>query len=401
MHYAVPRILHEAGMLERLCTDICSAKGWPSLLHALPQRWLPKAAQRLAARVPEGIPSSRIVAFNSFGYQYARSLSKCRSSAETTNIALVFSRKFCELVLKCGFRETQGVYTFNSAGLEILQRARREGLRAVVEQTIAPKRLEGELLSQERERFPKWESAQAENEFATQYAEREAAEWQAADLVLCGSGFVRDGIARCGGPVEKCVVVPYGVDVSKQKAESRKQKTGGPLRVLTVGAVGLRKGAPYVLEAAKQLKGVAEFRWVGGSNLNPAAIRELDHAIDLTGPVPRSEVNQHFQWADVFLLPSICEGSATVTYEALAHGLPVVCTPNAGSVVRDPIEGFLVAMRDAKAIAAAIGRLAGSPDLRARMGQNARLRATEFTVEAYGQRLLSALKAVRSRSILC
>ena len=46
--------------------------------------------------------------------------------------------------------------------------------------------------------------------------------------------------------------------------------------------------------------------------------------------------------ADVFVFPSLFEGSAVVTYEALACGLPSVVTPSAGSVVRDGAEGFLV-----------------------------------------------------------
>ena len=46
--------------------------------------------------------------------------------------------------------------------------------------------------------------------------------------------------------------------------------------------------------------------------------------------------------ADVFVFPSLFEGSAVVTYEALACGLPSVVTPDAGSVVRDGVEGFVV-----------------------------------------------------------
>ena len=46
--------------------------------------------------------------------------------------------------------------------------------------------------------------------------------------------------------------------------------------------------------------------------------------------------------ADVFVFPSLFEGSAVVTYEAIACGLPSIVTPEAGSVVRDGVEGFLV-----------------------------------------------------------
>ena len=50
--------------------------------------------------------------------------------------------------------------------------------------------------------------------------------------------------------------------------------------------------------------------------------------------------------ADVFVFPSLFEGSAVVTYEALACGLPSIVTPNAGSVVRDGVDGFHVPAGD-------------------------------------------------------
>ena len=100
------------------------------------------------------------------------------------------------------------------------------------------------------------------------------------------------------------------------------------------------------------LKGQATFRMVGPIGVSQSAEAELRRALDLTGPVPRLEVLKHYAWADVFFFPSMCEGSATVTYEALASGLPVVCTPNTGSVVRDGIDGFVVQIRHTAAMAA-------------------------------------------------
>ena len=64
------------------------------------------------------------------------------------------------------------------------------------------------------------------------------------------------------------------------------------------------------------------------------------------------------------MFPSLFEGSAVVTYEALACGLPSIVTPDAGSVVRDGVEGFLVAPRDVEAWPRGIERLGGDPALR-------------------------------------
>ena len=97
--------------------------------------------------------------------------------------------------------------------------------------------------------------------------------------------------------------------------------------------------------------------------------------------------------ADVFVFPSLFEGSAVVTYEALACGLPSVVTPNAGSVVRDGVEGFVVPPRDVEALAGRMERLGLDPDLRAEMAARARVRALEFDWPRYHSALIEALGA--------
>ena len=99
--------------------------------------------------------------------------------------------------------------------------------------------------------------------------------------------------------------------------------------------------------------------------------------------------------ADVFVFPSLFEGSAVVTYEALACGLPGVVTPAAGSVIRDGIEGFVVMPRDVTALAQRMEQLGQSPQLRARMSAAARSRALEFDWPRYHGSILDAVAEVR------
>jgi glycosyltransferase involved in cell wall biosynthesis len=413
MHYAVPRILSEAKLLERFYTDLGLTEAWVRMIDLVPVSWRPGAVRRLLSRVPGGIASEQMVAFNTFGCEYARRRRLAKTSADQTAAFLWAGREFCRRVLEQGLGDASGVYCFNSAGLEILQHAQREGRKAVMEQTIAPKRIEQELLEAERVRFPEWEGASGKDRLASEFIEREEAEWQASNVILCGSEFVREGIQLCGGPVEKCVVVPYGVDVAFQGVESRRHAVGEaaekdticsacfhskfesekhrPLRVLTVGVLGLRKGSPYVLQAAKQMGGAATFRMVGASGVTHVAQNKLSDEVHIVGSVPTSAIREHFAWADVFLLPSICEGSATATYEALAYGLPVICTPNTGSVVRDGVDGFIIPPRDVEAITGRLELLRSQPELRATIGSNARARAADFTVGTYGRRLIAAL----------
>jgi glycosyltransferase involved in cell wall biosynthesis len=93
----------------------------------------------------------------------------------------------------------------------------------------------------------------------------------------------------------------------------------------------------------------------------------------------------------VFLLPSLCEGSATAVYEALAAGLPVICTENTGSVVRHGVDGYIVPIRDVAETTDILKQLAGNPAMLARMSDSARERAADYTVARYGERLVAAL----------
>ncbi|MEH2242830.1 glycosyltransferase family 4 protein [Nostoc sp.] len=383
-HYAIPRILHEAGQLEHFYTDICAVKGFPKYLRLIPPKFQSKSLARLTGRIPYGINPNLITAFSGFGFEYISRLRKASSASETTKTFLWAGKTFGRLILRQGLRGN-GVYVFNTAGLELLQAAKQAGLKTVMEQTIAPYQIEKQLLQEEQALHPGWEEPLQKNEYLAEYIEREQQEWSLADVILCGSDFVRDTIQQCQGLKERCVVVPYGIDASFQP--SIKTPHQGLLRVLTIGSVGLRKGIPYVLEAAKQLKGKAIFRVVGPVQVLPDAVAALQENLELVGQVPRSQIMAHYNWADVFLLPSICEGSATATYEALACGLPVIATPNTGSIVEDGINGFIVPIRNVDAIVRKLQLLCTQPELLVTMSKMALEKSIFSHLTQYKQRL--------------
>ncbi|QOY92077.1 glycosyltransferase family 4 protein [Paludibaculum fermentans] len=390
MHYAVPRILAAEGQLARLFTDICAVQGWPRLLKWLPNGVLPPGVRRLKGRIPRGVPHEQLTSFTGFGWEYVQKRRQARSAEQMTAAHLWAGARFNELVLRQGLGEARGVYTFNSAGLSVLESARQRGLRAVMEQTIAPTEVEARLMREEWTRHGQWGSGGfEENGLLREFGALEAAEWNAAQVIVCGSEFVREGIREAGGPWEKCVVVPYGVDCPPGRV---RQKPRGPLRVLFVGTVGLRKGVPYLLAAA-ELFGAdsCEFRLIGSIDVSADRLAGLPGHVQVLGSVPRAEMKRHWDWADVFVLPSLCEGSATVCYEALGAGLPVITTPNAGSVVRDGVDGFVVPVRDGNAIAGRLEKFMKHDGLLESMSKQALLRAQSFTVAKYGERLTEAL----------
>lgn len=397
MHYAVPRLLQADGRLAGLYTDIYGGLGgWPRLLAALPAKLQVSGVRRLQGRVATGVPGELIKSYPFFGLDYyaRRKLAKSPEAADKAH--LWAGKAFGDRVVRDGFKGARAVYTFNTAGLEILTAARKRGMFTVLEQTIIPRSIEEALLAEARTRYPGWEPVRDQSAAAAALAQREREEWAQADMIVCGSEFVREGIRQCGGPVERCVVVPYGVD--SHFAPSIRERSGKPLRVLTVGQVGLRKGAASVLETARALQGTAEFRWVGPVGLLEKARLEMSRHVELTGPVVRHEIMQHYAWADVFFLPSICEGSATVTYEALTCGLPVVTTPNAGSTVRDGADGFVMPIYDVSSMAERLRQLYEDRALLARLGKAAALRAEQLSLAAYQKRFLSLIASAASEN---
>ena len=390
MHYAVPSILARANLLERLYTDIYAPRAARSL-HSIASRHGPAPLARWLGRAPADIPANKIVSFNAMGWEYYWRRRRGASNGSSHGAYLWAGSEFCRRVINSGLGSARVVYAFNSAALELLQYARGNGLFTVIEQTIAPRDIEESLLAREEAEFAGWVPSAAVDRYAAAFSEREKREWETADLILCGSDFVRNSIGAAGGPLDRCRVVQYGI--SPPAVIPVKDCRHKPLRVLTVGSLSLRKGTPYVLAAARSLKGKAQFRMAGSLDITSIAQKRLCSHVDIVGAVPRSRIHEHFEWADIFLLPSICEGSATACYEALAYGLPVITTPNTGSVVRDNVDGFIVPICDPKAIIERLERLDEDRDLLLLMAHNARLRSADFTLEKYGDRLLSTLSA--------
>lgn len=391
MHYAVPRVLAARGRLHRLFTDIWATDGLSRLLGAVPEALRPRMLKRILGRRPEGVPLEKITAFSSLGLRYGLGRAVARTPSEMTALHIwagtAFARRVARSDMLAG---STAVYALNSAALELFSADSTSAMLKVLEQAIAPYELELRLVEDERRRFPAWADPMISDEGARAYCDRERGEWAAADSIVCGSEFVRGGLVQLGVPRGKCVVVPYGVEAIE--LTGLEHSPSARLRVLTVGTLGLRKGTHYVVEAARRLKDVADFRLVGPFS-RPRLQSLMDGPnVSVMGPVPRSEIAEQFAWADVFLLPSICEGSATSTYEALAAGVPVICTPNTGSVVRDAEDGFIVPPQDVDAIVARLLELQGDRERLKSMGESARQRASGFGLEQFGDRLVNVLE---------
>lgn len=395
-HYAVPRALYSQGALDVLVTDAC--------VNLAPWRWLRRViseqessyseARRLNGRFVQDIPTHMIrgLPWFTLSAYWAR-----KGGQRDVDCWARQNRKFCTRVVRDGFCDADTVYAFNGAALEIFESARRRGLRTILDQSSASWRWNTNLLLEERERWPGWEDQPSEIDESRRLTDREEAEWELADRIICGSKFAQDTLIHVGGECKNCTVVPYpghyNTLSSTPNRESRKSNKG-ELHVLFVGTLQLRKGLPYLVEALRELADPGiRTRLVGPSKLSGKAMNDVARTCEIVGPVPRSRVREHYAWADVFVFPTLSEGSANVCHEAMGAGLPVITTANAGSAVRDEQDGLLVPIRDSTSLAVAMERLKVDKELRSRLQYSARSCSSSGSISSYGMHLVGAMSS--------
>lgn len=184
-----------------------------------------------------------------------------------------------------------------------------------------------------------------------------------------------------------------GAGVDLEKFCPRAKATDLPLVVLSARMLW-DKGIREFVEAAAIIKNreiPARFILVGGVDTeNPTSIPEAqleqwakEGVVEWWGH--QKDMADVLDQADIACLPSYREGLPKSLIEAAACGLPIVTTnvPGCREVVEDGIQGLLVPVRDADALADALARLVSDPALRARMGASARARAeAEFGKDA-------------------
>jgi glycosyltransferase involved in cell wall biosynthesis len=339
------------------------------------------------------LPPDRVSSFPAFGLQYRAKVQRARSEQQRTEAWIWGGKQFCKLAARTLNTSYSTVYAFSSASKELFESARELGIQTVLDHATAPIAFERALVRAEVERFKGWTDqkttcCRADDE----YQERQADELRLADVVLCGSSFIRSAIIDEGVPPERVRVVPLGI--SERFFYLERHHSDGPLKVLFVGDDALRKGVGYLAQAMKLLgPRLAEARLVGNFMMNREGLAALDENTSFLGPVSRGSMDQHFAWADVLVLPSVSDTFGLVILEAMASGLPVIATDHtcAPDVLRDGIQGFIVPLRDHFSIAARLHALATDRNLLDWMSDQARTRAYDFTLPRYAARLIDAI----------
>jgi len=225
---------------------------------------------------------------------------------------------------------------------------------------------------------------------------------------------------RMGVPTSKLELLGNGVDLNRLRPP---RVTSGTDRVraslgvgsdsIVVGTVGRlvwQKGFRELFAAARQLRETRPevvFVIVGpedqakGDALGPTDIAEAEAIGNVRFTGHRTDVEALYHAFDLFVLPSYREGFPRSAMEAAACGLPIVATDIRGcrQVVDHGVNGLLVPIHDADALALAITELAGDGPLRSAMGMRARQKAeSEFNDRDVVDKTLAAYQRMPAPS---
>ncbi len=199
---------------------------------------------------------------------------------------------------------------------------------------------------------------------------------------------------------DKCTVIPLGIDLerflapSPQRAAEIRTAHGTPL-ILFVGKLRYYKGLQYLLRAVPDIAG--KLLVIGSGPMESewrqlAASLGIQNRVIFLGQVSDEELPAYYQACDLFVLPASerSEAFGTVQIEAMASGLPVVCTElgtGTSAVNLDGQTGLVVEAQSPPALRDAILSLLADPVRRQEMGKRARERAlTEYSLQRMVER---------------
>jgi starch synthase len=390
--YETAAAADEAGLLRWFITGMyCTGRG-----VANPDRWgwLPRPVERAAGRLrarwhPEidGRRVHTIVRYHALAAGARAGLSWL-PAAGAYDLSAWATRRF-DLTVARRLRRSghRGLlHAFEGGCIRTLEAARRQGITTVLD---VPSAHEWYL-----------DTIEAEGGAVDRrMTARVRAERALADYLLAPSDYVVRCLVEHGVAPSRIVKLPYGVDPDRF---APRPATGrdGRFRVLFVGSIGFRKGVRYLLEAWRRLRRPDASLILAGplDPEGPQLLRDHGGLRHWIGPVPRSQVQDWFAAADLFVFPTLAEGFGLVYLEAMAAGLPVVTTPNSACVVRDGVDGLVVPPRDVDALCDALRLLHGRPDLGREMGANGRrLIEAAYTWRHYRQSLTSMYRAMLAR----
>ncbi|MBN8547728.1 MAG: glycosyltransferase [Deltaproteobacteria bacterium] len=216
---------------------------------------------------------------------------------------------------------------------------------------------------------------------------RRCAQW--IDFTVAENEVVYAALQHKGEHRDRIALIPNGVDVHGEFSP-RAHDIARPVElpsdkviVSFIGRLSNEKGPDLFLAIAEALKGLPDLHFVlAGPGLLDAEMRSLIERYNLESRVcmpGHIDARQYLSATDILVVPSRVDGRPNIVLEALALGVPVVASAVGGipSLVEDGETGFLCKPEEILAFAERIRELALQPELRRKLGEQAR----EFAVQ--------------------
>jgi len=214
-------------------------------------------------------------------------------------------------------------------------------------------------------------------------------------------------------PLEKITVVPNGIpanyltlDVNvAQECRRKFEIADGESVVLSLGRLSPEKGHQHLIASAARLRAANPYLkfkiLIAGAGILEASLREQVESLGLRDTVKllshQPDVKPLWMIADIFVLPSLSEGSPMVLLESMAAQVPVVATAVGGipEAVTDKENALLVPPADAQRLADAMNELLTQPERRNELAAAAFEHVRKaFSPELYNERVLAAFHSV-------
>lgn len=186
--------------------------------------------------------------------------------------------------------------------------------------------------------------------------DREEREYALADKTVVLSTFAYQSFLDQGVPSDRLALLPLGAELDAFRpaahvvdARVARMLSGEPLRVLYVGALSFRKGIWDLREIVRGVdKRRIRFRIVGPPAPGAAGIvRDLATMAEVVPKQPEAILPAQYEWADLFVFPTIEDGYGQVLAQAAAGALPILATTNciAPDLIHHNVSGWVLPIR--------------------------------------------------------
>lgn len=211
-------------------------------------------------------------------------------------------------------------------------------------------------------------------------------------ITVCKEEFKQFLVSRYNVDPDKVVIIKYGLDPNQYRPQwdwSQKRRM-----VIYVGRGSIGKGFDTLVAAAERINGQIIAVASRIPRLLHKRIQRLQNFQVVSG-ISDAELGELYRSAMVFVMPSLSEGSPLSTLEAMASGLPVVCTTEGGGgYIEHGVNGLIFPVRNAEALATCVNQLLDDPQLAKQFGQINRAKVeqnytipiiAEQTIDVYRQ----------------